>query len=208
MVDGGRDRHLKERPGALGFEDLEAYLRARCDAGHSIPRIATELGVSDWQAQAALARSGVRLPPHPQRLAQQRRRHTEQRIAVRVAQLGFADVRAYLIDRVVQQEWLLAEVAAELAAHRLTVRRLLDCHGIRRVPRTPRQRAAAASGRRVQSVGWQARRAARLAELGYADLAAYLRARRVEQGWSARRIRAELGVGRRWLVGELARLEL
>ena len=81
VVDDGRDRHLQERVGALGFDDLRGYLQARCDAGHSIPQIATELGVSDWQVQAALARSGVRLAPRPQRLAQQRRRHTQERIA-------------------------------------------------------------------------------------------------------------------------------
>jgi hypothetical protein len=95
-----------------------------------------------------------------------------------------------------------------LAAHRLTVRRLLDRHGIRRGRRTPTERAAAEAGRRVQAVGWQARRAARLAELGFADLATYLQARHVAQGWSVKRMRAELGVGRRWLVGELARLGL
>jgi hypothetical protein len=207
-VDGGRGRHLKEQAGALGFEDLGAYLQTRCDAGASVPRIAAELGVGDWQVQAALARTGVRLARRPQRLAAQRRRYTEERIAARVAQLGFADVEAYLVDRVVQQAWLLAEVAAELAAHRLTVRQLLERHGIRRVRRTPAERAAAESGRRVQAVGWQARRSARLAELGFADLAAYLRARHLEQGWSVKRMRAELGVGRRWLVGELAQLGL
>jgi len=164
--------------------------------------------VSDWQVQTALARSGVRLSPRPQRLAAQRRRYTEERIVARVAQLSFADVQAYLVDRVVQRGWLLAEVAAELAAHRLTVRRLLERHGIRRVRRTAMERAASESGRKVQAVGWQARRAARLAELGFADLAAYLRARHLEQGWSVKRMRAELGVGRRWLVGELARLGL
>jgi AraC-like DNA-binding protein len=132
----------------------------------------------------------------------------EERIAARVAALGFADVRVYLADRVVQQGWLLAEVAAELAAHRQTVRRLLDRHGIRRVQRTPAERAASESGPRVQAVGWQARRAARLAELGYADLASYLQQRHRAQGWSVKRMRAELGVGRRWLVGELARLGL
>ena len=205
-VDGGRDRRLDERARLLGFEDLHGCLQARCDAGASIPRIATELGVRDWQVHAALSRLAVRLAPRSQRLAQQRRRHTEERIAARVAQLGFADVGAYLADRVVQRGWLLAEVAAELAAHRVTVRRLLDRHGIRRVRRTPAERAASESGRRVQAVGWQARRSARLAELGFADLAAYLRARHVAQGWSIKRMRAELRVGRRWLVGELARL--
>jgi AraC-like DNA-binding protein len=164
--------------------------------------------VGDWQVQAALARQGVRLAPRPQRLAAQRRRYTEERIAARVAALGFADVRTYLADRLVKRAWLLAEVAAELAAHRVTIRRLLDRYGIRRVRRTPAERAAAESGRRVQAVGWQARRSARLGELGFADLAAYLRARHLEQGWSVKRMRAEVGVGRRWLVGELARLGL
>jgi hypothetical protein len=99
-------------------------------------------------------------------------------------------------------------VAAELAAHRVTVQRLLDRYGIRRVRRTPRERVASESGLRVQSVGWQARRVARLAELGFADLAGYLKARHVVQGWSVKRMRAELRVGRRWLLGELVRLGL
>jgi hypothetical protein len=43
-VDDGRDRRLQQRARTLGFDDLRAYLQARCDAGHSIPRIATELG--------------------------------------------------------------------------------------------------------------------------------------------------------------------
>jgi AraC-like DNA-binding protein len=150
----------------------------------------------------------VRLAARPQRLAAQRRRYTEQRIAARVAQLGFADAGAYLTDRVVQRAWLLAEVAAELAAHRVTVRRLLERNGIRRVRRTPAERAAADRGRRVQQVRWQARRAARLAELGFQDLAGYLQVRQVEQGWSIKRMRTELGVGRSWLLGKLSRLGL
>jgi hypothetical protein len=201
MVDGGRDRCLGERARVLGFESLRGYLHTRCDDGYSIPRIATELGVGHCQVQAAPTRLGVRLASRPQRLATQRRRYTEQRIAARVIELGFADVQAYLVDRVVQRGWLLVEVAAELAAHRLTVRRLLDRYGIRRVQRTPREHAAAEAGRRAQAVGWQAGRAARLAELGFSDLAAYLMARHVEQGWSVKRMRAELHVGRRWLLG-------
>jgi hypothetical protein len=112
VVDGGRDRHLKEQASALGFEDLRGLPAARCDAGHSVPWIAAELGVGDWQVQVALARCGVRLAHRRQRMAAQRRRHTEQRITARVATLAFADVRACLVDRVVQQGWLLAEVAA------------------------------------------------------------------------------------------------
>lgn len=58
----------------------------------------------------------------------------------------------------------------------------------------------------MQARVWQARRAARLGELGFVDLASYLQVRYVEQGWSVRRMRAELGVGRAWLVGEIRRL--
>ncbi len=47
VVDGGRDRHLQERARVLGFGNLRTHLRthlqARCDAGSSVPRIASEL---------------------------------------------------------------------------------------------------------------------------------------------------------------------
>jgi AraC-like DNA-binding protein len=175
-VDDGRTRHLERRARTFGFDDLRSHLQARCDTGVSIPALAQELGVSDWTVKQALHAQGVVLPPRPQRLARQRRRYTDQRIAARVAELGFADVRAYLADRLVARGWLLADVTAELGAHRVTVRRLLDQHGIRRGRRTASELAAGERGRQVQSVSWQARRAARLAELGFPDLAAYLRA--------------------------------
>jgi len=52
------------------------------------------------------------------------------------------------------------------------------------------------------------RRRARLAELGFDSLEAYLQVRLVEQGWSVKRMRAELRVGIAWLRQELARLDL
>jgi hypothetical protein len=163
--------------------------------------------VPDWQVQAALARLQVRLAPRPQRLAAQRRRYTEERIATRVAQLGFADVEACLVDWVVKQAWPMAEVAGELGANRLTVRRLLERHGIRRVRRTPAKRAAAESGRRVQAVEWRARRAAvgeaRLCGPGRLPQGAVCRAGLVGEADAGR-----AWVGRGWLVGELARLGL
>jgi hypothetical protein len=63
-------------------------------------------------------------------------------------------------------------------------------------------------GRRAQSVSWQQRRAAWLEALGFADLGGYLQRRYLEQGWSIKRMRAELGVGRSWLVAQMARLGL
>ncbi len=208
LVDDGRTRHLQHRARTLGFADLRGFLQARSDAGLSVPQLATELGATPWTVKQALTRAGVKLPPRPQQLARQRRHATEQRLTARAAQLGFTDVQAYLADRLLARGWLLGDVTAELGAHRVTVRRLMDQHGIERTRRTPRELAAGERGRRVQSAAWQASRGARLAELGFPDLAAYLACRYVEQRWSVRSMRAELRVGRRWLVAELARLGL
>ena len=207
-VDDGRTRRLEQRAQRLGFADLRGYLQARCDAGRSVPQLAAELGVTPWTVKRALGQAGVRLPPRPQQLTRQRRHATNQRLAAKAAELGFADIRAYLADRLLVRTWPLAEVTAELGTHRVTVRRLMDQHGIRRTRPTRREQAAGERGRRAQAAAWWARRTERLAELGFPDLAGYLQRRYVVQGWSVRRMRAELRVGRHWLVAELARLGL
>jgi hypothetical protein len=112
VVDDGRTRHLEQRTRALGFADLRGYLQARSDGGLSIPRLAAELGVTQWTTKQALTQAGVQLPPRPQRLARQRRHATDQRLAARAAELGFADLRAYLADR------LITRVAACRGHHR------------------------------------------------------------------------------------------
>lgn len=115
----------------LGFEDLRSYLQARCDAGDSGPRIATELGVGDRQVQAALARSGC---------------------GWRRARSGWQPSGAATPSSASPPAWpswasprcgptwstgswsghgCWPRLAAELAAHRLTVRRLLERHGSR-----------------------------------------------------------------------------
>lgn len=68
------------------------------------------------------------------------------------------------------------------------------------------EQAAGKRGRPAQAGASQARRAERLVKLGFSDLAAYVQHRYVEQGSSVRLMQAELGVGRRWLDAELARL--
>jgi hypothetical protein len=88
----------------------------------------------------------------------------------------------------------------------VTVRRLLDQHGIHSDRRTTRDPTASERGRRVQAVSVAARRAARLAELGFADLEAYLWVRRLQQGWPIWRLRAELKVSRAWLTTQLDQL--
>jgi hypothetical protein len=115
-VDGGRYRQLGRQASALGYPDLHTCLQALCDAGYSTPRLAKELDTTPWLVSWALRELGVRLPPRPERLAQQRRRAAEERIAARVMELGFADVRAYLVDRIVGRGRLVVEVVAELGA--------------------------------------------------------------------------------------------
>jgi hypothetical protein len=207
VADGGRLRRLGDRARALGFGDLHGYLQARCDAGWSVPGLAAELGTSEWYVGAALEVVGVRVASAAERRARTRMRASELRLAARVAELGFGDVEGYLRDRLVSGGWLLSEVEVELGAHRRTVRRLMEAAGIRRVRRTAAERAAAAAGKQSQQLGWEARRAARLAELGFDSMEAYVRAR-VGQGWSVKRMRAELRVGIAWLRGKLDRLRL
>jgi len=47
-----------------------------------------------------------------------------------------------------------------------------------------------------------------LAGLGFASVEDYLRVRRVEQGWSFRRMLAELHVGSPWLKRQLSQLQI
>ena len=60
--------------------------------------------------------------------------------------LGFADLGAFLADRLLMRGWLLAEITAEFGAHRRTVRRLTDEYGIRRARRTQREQAVRGAG--------------------------------------------------------------
>jgi hypothetical protein len=145
-------------------------------------------------------------PPHPPATAAPAarppapaRRPAARRCA-RTAELGFASVWAYLVDRLGTQAWTLEEVVGELGIAPATVRGLLDRYQVRRAAPTRRQRAAAAaaSGPRQQARAVERRRA-RLAELGFTAPEAYLQDRSVRRGWSVRRLCAELGVGHGWL---------
>jgi hypothetical protein len=87
------------------------------------------------------------------------------------------------MDRVVLQAWTLEEVMGELGAAPSTLRacwRSIRCGGWRR---TQRQRTAAiaASGPTTQARAVQQRCQARLAELGFAGLEAYLQDRYVSK---------------------------
>jgi hypothetical protein len=118
--------------------------------------------------------------------------------------------RAYLVDRLVERAWSLAQVVDDLDAAPTTVWRLLDQHGVQRVGPTLRQRAVPGRGLGPQAQAHvaQQRRQARLAELGFAGIDEYLRDRFVGRGWSVRRLCAELEVGHGWLDRQLVWLGL
>jgi hypothetical protein len=97
-----------------------------------------------------------------------------------------------------------SSIASELGVHPGTVRDRLDQHGL------PRQRSTVRPHRAIQrqTECWAAKRQARLAELGFGDVADYLRVRRVEQGWSLRRMLTELQVGSAWLKRQMHQLHI
>jgi hypothetical protein len=122
----------------------------------------------------------------------------------RAAELGFASLQAYLADRAVTRRWPTTMIARELGVQPATVHDRLDRHGL------PRQRASVRPRRAIarQRECWAAKRQARLAGLGFAGVEEYLRVRRVGQGWSLRRMLAELQVGSAWLKDQLHRLRI
>jgi transcriptional regulator of acetoin/glycerol metabolism len=89
-------------------------------------------GVPEWWGSRHSERMGTpRAAPHRAsptvRSARQRRWTTDQRLA----QLGFASLRAHLVDRTTQRAWTLAQIASEMGIHRDTVRDRLNRHGLR-----------------------------------------------------------------------------
>ncbi len=136
--------------------------------------------------------------------ARRRRSSTDQHLAARAAELGFASLQAYLADRATARRWPSTTIAGELGVHPATVRDRLDQQGL------PRQRATIRPYQAIQrqTECWATKRQARLAGLGFASVEEYLRVRRVGQGWSLRRMLTELRVGSAWLKGQMDQLEI
>ncbi len=197
-----QQRRLRARAHALGFTDLHGYLVARCQQQASLTQLAGELDTTVLVVGRLLDHTGLQPPPPPTAAARQRRHTTDQQLTLRAAALGFASLQTYLADRVGQRAWPLARVARELGVHPATVGDRLARHGLRRRGPTAGHHRAA----QRRAARWAATRQARLAELGFGDLTAYLHARHVQQGWSIRRMRAELRVDRAWLETGMDRL--
>jgi hypothetical protein len=200
---------LDRRAHALGFAGLGAYLDARYNhAAHSLPNLAAELATSVWLLRAAMDAHGVQRLPGPAAKGRAVQAASDRHAAARAAALGFPDVRAYLLDRYTERAWPLPRLATELGTGNRVVRRLLAEHGVTRTRATAAQAAAGARGRALQAAHHAERRQARVVALGFEELGAYLRVRRVEQGWPLARIQTELGVDRRWLRAQLTAHEL
>jgi transcriptional regulator of acetoin/glycerol metabolism len=86
--------------------------------------------------RSLLGQAGIHRSPPKVRSARQRRHATDQHLTQRAAQLGFASLQAYLVDRVTQQAWPLTQIASELGIDRNTVRDRLDRHGLRHTTQT------------------------------------------------------------------------
>jgi AraC-like DNA-binding protein len=204
-VIDGQQRRLRDRARTLGFADLGSYLAARSHHDVDVAQLASELDTTIEVIGRLLKPRGP--PPIPRPAHSAHHRHaTDQRLRTRVVQLGFPGLHAYLADRMVGQAWSLAQVASELGINAKTVRDRLDRCGLRRSRHTPAQRDGSQRAAAHNRARGQARRAARLAQLGFADLQAYLRVRRLQQGWPIRRLRAELGVDRAWLRQQMTQL--
>jgi hypothetical protein len=127
-----QQRRLHDYAHTLGFPDLDSFLVARCQQDAGLAQLAGELHTTIDVIRRLVAQAGTQRSPRSLRSAHQRRRATDQRLAERAGQLGFADLGAYLADRVTKRALPLTKVAGELGVDPDTVRDRLDRHGLRR----------------------------------------------------------------------------
>jgi len=199
-----QQRRLHRHAHAQGHRDLASYLLARAQQQANPAQLASELGTTTTVVRHLLDTAGITPPPRRVTAAHTRRATTDQHLAARAAELGFASFQDYLTDGALTRRWPSTSIAGELGVQPATVRDRLDRHAL------PRQRATRRPRRAIlrQTACWAAKRQARLAQLGFADLEHYLRVRRVGQGWSLRRMLTELRVGSAWLKGQMEQLEI
>jgi len=124
-----QQRRLRDRAHLLGFTDLDSYLVARCEQDAGLTRLAGELHTTIDVIRRLIGEAGIHRSSPKVRSARQRRRAIDQRLTERAAELGFADLGAYLADRMSERAWALIQVASELGIDRNTVRDRLDATG-------------------------------------------------------------------------------
>src|SRR6266511_3215242 len=201
VLDSDQRRFYRDAR-AQGYADLYNYLLARAQQQASPARMASEFGTITTVVCRLLDTAGITPLPRRVTAAHTRRTTTDQHLAARAVELGFASLQDYLTDRAITRQWPSTSIAGELGVQPATVRDRLDEH------RVPRGRATRRPYRAIQRqrACWAANRQARLASLGFADVEDYLRVRRIEQGWSLRRMLAELHAAPGWLKDQMHRL--
>jgi hypothetical protein len=199
-----QQRRLNRHAHTQGYIDLASYLRARCRQQASPAQLASELATTPTVVRHLLQQASLAPSPRQVTAAHKRRATTDQHLAARAAELGFATLQGYLADRATTRRWPSTSIASELGVPPATVRDRLDRHGLLRLRVVRRRRRVIAP----QKACWAAKRQARLTELGFIDVEKYLRVRRVEQGWSLRRMLAELHVGSAWLKDQMWQLQI
>src|SRR6266545_4898011 len=95
-----------------------SYLTARFQQHTSLAQLASELGVTTVVARHLLDHAGLTPPPRRLSAAHKRRHVTDQRLAARAAELGFASLGAYLADRARSRGWPSSQIASDLACTR------------------------------------------------------------------------------------------
>jgi hypothetical protein len=82
-VDDGHHYQLNEQARRLVFADLRACLQALLEDGWSVPQLAAYLTTTQAAIRRAIATHHLHQPPRRQRLARQRQRAAQQRVADR-----------------------------------------------------------------------------------------------------------------------------
>src|SRR6266487_3348798 len=154
-------RRLHGHARTLGFADPASYLQARCQQQASPAQLASELATTPTVARHLLQQAGLAPSPRHVTAARSRRATTDQHLAARAAEPGFATLKDYLADRAVTRRWPSTSIAGELGVQPATVRDRLDQHRLPRGPATRRPYWATAR----QTACWPARRQARLADV-------------------------------------------
>lgn len=93
------DRARKDRLGALGFDDLSSYLRARHAAGASLQRLRAETGLGSDRLRRAMAEAGISSRPQGFNTAAAKRSRAVRNDRAAAERVGAADLLSWLTQR-------------------------------------------------------------------------------------------------------------
>jgi len=169
--------------GQTGYPDLGSYVLARTAGGASLTAISIEAGLhKDW-----LSRHLAEVDPAAAAAARELyQARPDARWLPAVRELGFTDVPGYLRDRHLDQHRTVHAIAAEVGFSQHAVKAALLRHGLGHTSHAAKRHAA------MERAGTVA------ADLGYASIADYVRARR-RRGWTWNAMAAESSQPQSWL---------